>query len=256
VVGARGHAVDDMREAKRANPASWITIAGLREQYEALPEIAWRRFHRNEWTARMGSWLPAGAWQACANGTVEIAEGSKVWVGVDVGGARADTAIVWIDENFNVGCRIWSRDDALMDATAFLPELARVYRVVEIAFDPWRAQMLAKIAEQHRIRVTAFPQSDARMIPDSAALHQAIVDRRIHHPDDPTLNEHVAQAVARHGRRGWRVDQAERGANIDGVVVPKGSRVLGTGSTARGTRAETAPPAAGASGARSVGAGR
>jgi phage terminase large subunit-like protein len=211
--------VNDMGAAKRANPASWLTRQGLREQFKALPELAWRRYHRNEWTARMGSWLPAGAWNACANGKVEIAEGSKVFVGVDIGGARADTAIVWLDEDFHVGCRIWSGDDALMDATAFLPELARHYRVTEIVYDPWRAQMLAKVAEAHRIKVTAFPQSDARMIPASRALHEAIVQGRIKHPDDEKLNEHVAAAVARHGRRGWRIDQAERGANIDGVVA-------------------------------------
>ena len=57
------------------------------------------------------------------------------------------------------------------------------------------------------------------MIPASAALHQAVVEGRIHHPDDPKLNEHVAAAVARHGRRGWRVDQAERGSNIDALVA-------------------------------------
>jgi phage terminase large subunit-like protein len=80
-------------------------------------------------------------------------------------------------------------------------------------------QTLATIAEKHRIKTTAFPQSDNRMIPASAALHQAVVEKRIHHPDDPKLNEHVAAAVARHGRRGWRIDQAERGANIDGLIA-------------------------------------
>jgi hypothetical protein len=53
------------------------------------------------------------------------------------------------------------------------------------------------------------------------------------------LNAHVAAAVAKHGRRGWRIDQAERGANIDGLVAlvmaheartapePEPTRVLG-----------------------------
>jgi phage terminase large subunit-like protein len=211
--------ITDSRIAKGANPASWISRAGLTEQRKSLPETAYRRFHLNQWVARMGSWLPPGAWQECANGKVEIPEGSRIWVGVDIGGARADTAIVWLDETFHVGCRIWSGDEALMDATAFLPELAKRYRIAEVVYDPWRAQMLAKIAEAHRIKVTAFPQSDARMIPASRALHEAITQRRIHHPADPKLNEHVAAAVARHGRRGWRIAQAERGANVDGVIA-------------------------------------
>ena len=211
--------LSDTKRAKAANPLSLITQKWLREQREALHELDYQRFHLNRWVSRIGSWLPAGAWQGCANGAVPIEEGSRIWVGVDLGGARADTAIVWLDENFKVGCRIWSGDDALLDATAFLPELAKRYRIAEIAYDPWRAQTLAKTAEQHGIKVVAFQQSDNRMIPASAALHQAITEGRIHHPDDPKLNEHVAAAVARHGRRGWRIDQAERGANIDGLVA-------------------------------------
>jgi phage terminase large subunit-like protein len=210
--------LDDYRMSKRANPLSLITPRWLRKQREALHEIDYQRFHLNRWVGRIGSWLPAGAWQACANGSTPIEEGSKVWVGIDGGGSRADTAIVWIDEEFRVGCWIESGDDALFEAPSVLLELAQRYRIVEVLFDPWRMQTLATIAEKHRIKTTAFPQSDSRMIPASAALHQAVVEKRIHHPDDPTLNAHVAAGVARHGRRGWRIDQAERGANVDGLV--------------------------------------
>lgn len=91
--------VTDGRAAKSANPASWISRSGLAEQRRALPELAYRRFHLNQWVARMGSWLPAGAWQRCG-GASAMAEGSKVWVGVDIGGARADTAVVWLDEDY------------------------------------------------------------------------------------------------------------------------------------------------------------
>jgi phage terminase large subunit-like protein len=57
--------IDDPREVKRANPASWISTDGLREQREAVPDLAYRRFHANQWTEREGHWLPPGAWQAC-----------------------------------------------------------------------------------------------------------------------------------------------------------------------------------------------
>jgi hypothetical protein len=38
-------------------------------------------------------------------------------------------------------------------------------------------------------------------------------------PDDSRLNAHVAVAVARHGRRGWRIDKANRSDKIDAVVA-------------------------------------
>jgi phage terminase large subunit-like protein len=52
--------LDDIRAAKMANPAPWISRAHLREQREALPELAFRRYHLNQWTARIGSWLSGG----------------------------------------------------------------------------------------------------------------------------------------------------------------------------------------------------
>ena len=60
--------VDDPHEVKRANPASWITLEALREQREAVAEIAFRRYHCNQWTARVGAWLPPGAWQSVRRG--------------------------------------------------------------------------------------------------------------------------------------------------------------------------------------------
>lgn len=83
--------VDDPKVVKRANPASWITTDALHEQREALPDLAYRRFIANQWTARQGAWLPPGAWQACA-GVPEFEPGERVWIGVDLsGGAGAQT---------------------------------------------------------------------------------------------------------------------------------------------------------------------
>jgi phage terminase large subunit-like protein len=214
--------VDDYDAAKKANPLSLITSRWLREQREAVYELHYRRFHRNEWTSRIGSWLPAGAWQTCANGR-RPETGCPVWAGVDVGGARADSACVWVsrlgNDHYAVDSAIYSGEDGIVGVNETLLKLAERHQLREVVYDPWRAAMLVRGLEQRGIRCTVFQQSDSRMIPASAALHRAIVEGRIHHPDDEQLNAHVAAAVAKHGRRGWRVDQAERGANIDGLVA-------------------------------------
>jgi phage terminase large subunit-like protein len=204
---------------KKANPASWITTDAIRSASDGLPELAFRRFVANQWTARIGSWLPAGSWQSAADPELRIEPGEEIWLGVDLGGARADTALVWMTRDKRVGCRIFSGEDGISDAAAFIPELAERYLLREVVFDPWRAAMLVRGLEDRRIQCTAFQQSDSRMLPASASLHRAIVEGEIRHPDDPRLNEHIAAAVARHGRRGWRIDQAERGTPIDGAVA-------------------------------------
>lgn len=230
--------VEHVAEVKKANPASWITTDALREQRKRLPDIAYRRFVANQWVGRMGSWLPAGAWQACA-GDATIPEGTDVWLAIDVGGSRADTAVVWIDKELRVGVRIFSGTDAYLEVAALVPSLAQHFQIREVLFDPWRAQPLMHTFEQRGIKTTAFAQSDSRMVPASAALHHAIVEGKITHPDDERLNAHIAAAVARHGRRGWRIDQAEKGTPVDGAVAlvmafegvtapqPQPTRVLG-----------------------------
>lgn len=67
--------------------------------------------------------------------------------------------------------------------------------------------------------MTQFAQSDARMVPASAGLYDAIVHQRITLPDDPTLNAHAANVIARHGRRGWRIDRPAQRPHIDGIVA-------------------------------------
>jgi phage terminase large subunit-like protein len=40
---------DDLRLVKKANPAGYITVAGLRKQKAALPPAAFAQFHCNLW---------------------------------------------------------------------------------------------------------------------------------------------------------------------------------------------------------------
>src|SRR4051794_30953608 len=41
----------DLEPVAAANPASWITAQALEDQRQALPDLAFRRYHANEWTS-------------------------------------------------------------------------------------------------------------------------------------------------------------------------------------------------------------
>ncbi len=210
--------LDDMDAVKAANPASWITKAMLAEQREAVPELAFARFHANRWVERAGHWLPPGAWQAIT-GEPEFTPGEPVWIGVDVGGDRATTAVAWINENYQVGVWIGHGDPAVLDAKDVIRELAGTYTVREVMFDPWRAGQLAQELEQERLVVTAFPQTDARMIPASDRLYRAVVEKRLTVPDEDELRAQVANTIARHSRRGWRLDKPSLDTPNDAVIA-------------------------------------
>jgi phage terminase large subunit-like protein len=204
--------------ALRANPASWVTVDQLRAAWASLPDLAHRRFIANQWTERAGHWLPAGAWQECA-GEADFEDGERIVVGIDIGGERSDSAVVWLNERLHVGCEVMSGDQAVLEVANVVHELAERFAIAECTFDPWRAGQIGQELEQRGIRVSAFPQHDARMVPASQRLYDAVVEQRLVHPNDPRLNAHVATAVARHGRRGWRLDKAHWQDKIDAVVA-------------------------------------
>jgi phage terminase large subunit-like protein len=210
--------VDDPKAVKKANPASWITAAGLAAQREAVPDLAYRRFHANQWTEREGHWLPPGAWQAC-EGKPAFIPGEDVWIGVDVGGERSASAVVWVNEQLQVGCAIYHGDQGVLDCADHVRELAATYSVRELVFDPWRFGQSAQELERERIPAMAFPQTDVRMIPASDRLYRAIVEKRLTLPDDDELRQHAAAAIAKHSRRGWRIDKADRADNIDAIIA-------------------------------------
>jgi hypothetical protein len=79
---------------------------------------------------------------------------------------------------------------------------------------PWARQL-----EREGLLVVAFPQHDARMIPSSAALHAAITEQRLVLPADPEFARHASEGIARHSRRGWRIDKPTPRANIDAIIA-------------------------------------
>jgi phage terminase large subunit-like protein len=210
--------LDDMAAVKRANPAPWITRADLRRQRGAVAELPFAQLHAGRWGAREGAWLPAGAWQGCA-GEVRIEDGEHVWLGVDVGGSRAASAVVAVTEDLRVETTVFQGDGAVLEVAEHVRQLAGRYTVREVAYDPWRFRSEALRLEEAGLPVVEFPQSTARMVPASERLYAAVVERRLKHPNDPALNAHVAGAIARQTPRGWRLDKSERAAQIDAVVA-------------------------------------
>lgn len=210
--------VDEPAVVKRANPASWITEDGLREQREAVHDLAFRRYHANQWTTSEHHWLPPGAWQACA-GNATIEDGEAVWVGVDVGGSRAASAVVWVTADLLVGCSVYQGNEAVLAVAERVRELAATFDVREVAYDPWRFQAPALELAQSGLQVVEFPQSNARMVPASERLHAVVVEGRLTHPNDPALNAHVAAAVAQDTPRGWRLNKVGAREQIDAVVA-------------------------------------
>ena len=136
-----------------------------------------------------------------------------------VGGDRAASAVVWINGAHQVGCEIFHGDAGVLDCIDLIRELAARYELREVMSDPWRFGQAAQELEQKRIIVTAFPQTDVRMVPASDRLYQAVVRKRLTVPDNEELQQHMANTIARHNRRGWRLDKPGLDAPNDSVIA-------------------------------------
>jgi phage terminase large subunit-like protein len=215
--------ISNLRKAAAANPASWITAASLRRLRDAVPEASFRRYHRNEHAAAgEGAWLPVTAWARC-RADYEIEPGERLWVGVDLGGTRALSAVSWVTEDLRVGTQSFRGEEGPLFCQALVEDLAGEYQVVEVAADPWRAAPMLLELGQRGITVLDWPQSNERVCPASQRLRDLIVEGKLRHPGDQDLDRAVGIAVARQVPRGWRIDRpGGRGARdepIDPLVA-------------------------------------
>ena len=211
--------VDDFPAVKAANPASYITTASLREQAQRVTPLSFAQFHCCRWGAGEGAWLPPGAWSACAG---ELAPADEpVWLGVDVGGRRAASAVIAVTASLQVAeVHVFQGDEAVLEVVDRIVEIARRRPVIEVAHDPWRFRSEAlRLEREHGLQSVEVPMSTTRMGLASENLHSVIVSKRLTHPDHPVLNQHVSNAVAKQTGRGWRIDKSADGVQIDCVVA-------------------------------------
>jgi phage terminase large subunit-like protein len=127
--------------------------------------------------------------------------------------------VIVVNGRLHVAASIFHGDQGVLDCVDKVRELASEFNIREVAFDPWRFGQGAQDLEREGITVTAFPQSDSRMIPASDRLYRAVVGKRVTLPAHAEMRAHAAAAIARHSRRGWRIDKANRADNIDALIA-------------------------------------
>lgn len=235
----------DVGAVKRVNPASWITTEALARERRRSPAFVWDRYNANRWTRAEESWLPAGAWEACA-GEIAIEDAERVYAGVDFGVSHDHSAVVELapagrDKQgrliVHVRMQSWAtwpdpeqpppeahtviegRRVPLALLEDHLRRLGAESELAEVAYDPWRFGRSAELLEDEGLVMVEFPMSNERMAPASQALFDAIIERRLRHDGDPILAAHIAAAVARDTERGWRLDKTRARRPMDGAIA-------------------------------------
>lgn len=219
---------NQLRAAIRAaNPAAddYVNVEDVARRYREIPRWEFERYFLNRWTRAAESWLPAGVWEACA-GTVQLTKGQPAVVGVDMALRHDSVAVVVVqpkdDGMLHVSSKVWRPDGDRIDVAAVenhLRALHRQYSLSSVAYDPAYFERSAQALQDEGLPMVEFPQSGERMVPACQHLYELVVQGKLMHGDDATLNDHVLAAAARDSERGWRLSKGRTKRPIDAAIA-------------------------------------
>jgi phage terminase large subunit-like protein len=233
---AAGCAVDDRAAWKQANPAlacrdPFLAADALAALARTTRESTFRLLRLGQWVADADSWLPYGAWAACADADRHVADGDRIVLGFDGSASGDSTALIGatLDGHLFV-VDIWANpgDPRWRVPRAEVANAVDVcfdrWEVLELACDPWgwRSELEAWAARYGERRVIEWPTNVVkRMAPATDRMYQAVADRRLSHDGDSRLAAHVAHATAKTTPMGDLIVKDRRGSprKIDAAVA-------------------------------------
>lgn len=228
---------DSLEAMKIGNPSFGTLVFEdiLRDLSKNIPQSQYERYRNNRWVDSEEFWLPYGAWEACADPAAELTPGAPTYVGWDASTRNDSTGVVALQEHdgvMTVKAKVWARDvrpDGNPDESWLLPiaevenyirELCRTYDVREVSYDPAFITWSAADLEAEGLPMISLAQSPARMCPPTAALYEAVVNKKIRHNGDKVLAAHIHAAHARPMRAGGvMLEKSKASRKIDAAVA-------------------------------------
>jgi phage terminase large subunit-like protein len=225
--------LDDEDAWAEANPAlgDFLHADALRSTLRTSRENAFRRFRLGQWVQLDDTWLPPGAWAACADLERAIPAGGEVCLGVDGSFSLDCTVIVAasVDDRPHVELvELWEAGEdqpdwrvPILQVEEAIRAAARRFRVRAVVFDPFRWARTMQVLEGEGLPVVEYPQTPARMSPATSRFHQAVMNRALSHSGDPRLARHVGNCVIREDPRGARLTKEHKQSRrrIDAAVA-------------------------------------
>jgi len=220
-------APNDEKAWRVANPnlsEKLLDITDMRTAVQQTDESAFRRWRLNQWVRSQESWLPAGAWEQCADER-PLRDDLPVWVGIDMALKHDSIAVVIAqpqDDLVVTRAHIWQPQDEGVDVAGVerhLRSLHQQYQVREFVYDPAYFQRSAEALADDGLPMVEFPQSAARMIPACGHAYELIVNGTVTHDGSPTYTDQVLSAAQRMTDTGWRLSKGKSKRKIDACIA-------------------------------------
>jgi phage terminase large subunit-like protein len=212
--------------------------------------------HLNTWVNADSAWLPAEAWAACADPTLDIEDfaGDECVIGLDLATKTDISAKVYLFRRMQGGVaryylfgRYYLPEAALSDGRnasyagweiegrlaatpgdvtdfgqieAEILEDASRFKVREVAFDPWQASDLAQRLMANGASVVEYRATVQNFSAPMKELAALVLQKRLHHDGCPALAWMVSNVVCHLDAKDNIYPRKERPENkIDGVVA-------------------------------------
>lgn len=198
----------DIRKVKRANPASWHTMASLKRRFESpsMTPGRWARFACGVWTGGEEPWLEAPKWDRLKVDIGRVQEGEPVWAAV-VTGTNPAIALAAPRPDEGMAVRVELFEGAVKAETIEdrLVELAGLFGIRQVAFDQLGFQRSAELLEKRGLPMIPIPHSPERLSIMSETLHRLIEAKKLRHDGSPELRLQVLAGSTKETERGWRL---------------------------------------------------
>lgn len=216
----------------------WHTESYLADQRASLRPNTYRRLWLNEWVSNESAFVTPAQWEACRDSELRpLQPGDQypIILAADAATSGDTAALVGVtyrperERVEAVFSRVWRPERGVLrggkptiDLVLTLgAEVDRLYeegyRISAIVADPYQLHALLIAWEKAGLRVIEFAQGGKRVEADQG-LYTAIVSQSLAHYGDPTLTEHVLNAVAVETPRGFRLAKEKTSMKIDGAV--------------------------------------
>ncbi len=201
-----------------------LDIDDMRTAVKQTDEAAFRRWRLNQWVRAQESWLPAGAWQQCADARPLI-DDALTFVGIDMALKHDSIAVVIAQVQGDVvvtRAKIWKPQDEGVDVAGvevYLRSLHQQFDVREFVYDPAYFQRSAEALSDDGLPMVEYPQSSQRMIPACGNAYDLIVNQRMTHDGSPTYTDQVLSAAQRMTDQGWRLSKGKSRRQIDAAIA-------------------------------------
>ncbi|NUP24028.1 MAG: terminase large subunit [Streptomyces sp.] len=202
---------------REANPgfADLVSEEDFESSVRKTPESEFRTKRCNQWVSSAVTWLPAGAWEACADVSRKIKPHDPVVLGFDGSKSGDCTGLVAVSVDPKPHIEVlglWEKPRDQLEWTVpraqvkdAIREACRTYDVKEIAWDEFLWLDAAEDLEAEGLPVVVFPQNITRMGPATQRMYESVTDKEITHSADPRLARHFANCTTKTDARGTRI---------------------------------------------------